>query len=164
MSRIEIKDGVWTIPAARYKTGVDTDVPLSAAALEVLERLPRIGADKYVFTRDGERPFQGHSSAKAKLDKACQLSDWVIHDLRRTGATVNLESWRFLESSPSNALVTSFRAFGPSTIGIGTSRRNDARARRWPLSHQAHCQSAGRQCCRHRAGPKMRFLITQRLP
>ena len=59
MSRIEIKDSVWTIPAARYKTGVDTDVPLSAAALEVLERLPRIGADKYVFTRDGERPFQG---------------------------------------------------------------------------------------------------------
>jgi integrase len=71
MSRIEIKAGVWTIPAARYKTGADTDLPLSAAAIEVLESLPRIGSDKFVFTRDGERPFQGHSSAKAKLDKAC---------------------------------------------------------------------------------------------
>jgi len=88
MSRTEIKAGLWTIPAARYKTGADTDLPLSAAAIEVLESLPRIGADKYVFTRDGERPFQGHSSAKAKLDKACGFSDWVIHDLRRTARSL----------------------------------------------------------------------------
>jgi integrase len=88
MSRIEIKAGVWTIPAARYKTGADTDLPLSAAAIEVLESLPRIGSDKFVFTRDGERPFQGHSSAKAKLDKACGFSDWVIHDLRRTARSL----------------------------------------------------------------------------
>jgi integrase len=88
MSRTEIKDGVWTIPAARYKTGVDTDLPLSAAAINVLEGLPRIGADKYVFTRDGERPFQGHSSAKAKLDTACGFADWVIHDLRRTARSL----------------------------------------------------------------------------
>jgi integrase len=88
MSRSEIKDGVWTIPASRYKTGVDTDIPLSAAALEVLEALPRIGPDKYVFTRDGARPFQGHSSAKERLDKACGFSDWVIHDLRRTARSL----------------------------------------------------------------------------
>jgi integrase len=88
MSRTEIKAGLWTIPAARYKTGADTDLPLSAAAIEVLESLPRIGADKYVFTRDGERPFQVHSSAKAKLDKACGFSDWVIHDLRRTARSL----------------------------------------------------------------------------
>lgn len=84
MSRSEIKDGVWTIPASRYKTGADTDVPLSIAALKVIDALPRIGLDRYVFTRDGERSFQGHSSAKAKLDVACGFSDWVIHDLRRT--------------------------------------------------------------------------------
>jgi integrase len=88
MSRTEIKAGVWTIPAARYKTGAATDLPFSAAAIEVLESLPRIGSDKFVFTRDGERPFQGHSSAKAKLDKACGFSDWVIHDLRRTARSL----------------------------------------------------------------------------
>jgi integrase len=88
MSRIEIKDGVWTIPAARYKTGADIDLPLSAAGLDVIKSLPRIGADKYVFTRDGERPFQGHSTAKAKLDKACGFSDWVVPDLRRTARSL----------------------------------------------------------------------------
>jgi integrase len=88
MSRTEIKAGVWTIPASRYKTGADTDLPLSAAAIAVLESLPRIGSDRFVFTRDGERPFQGHSSAKSKLDMAVGFSDWVIHDLRRTARSL----------------------------------------------------------------------------
>ena len=88
MSRAEIEDGLWTIPAARYKTGADTDIPLSAAALETLEALPRVGPDKYTFTQDGERPFRAHSSAKAKFDKACGVSDWVLHDLRRTARSL----------------------------------------------------------------------------
>jgi integrase len=88
MSSTEIEDGVWTIPAARYKTGSDTAIPLSAAALEALEALPCIGPNKYVCTQDGERPFRALSGAKAKFDTACGVSDWVLHDLRRTARSL----------------------------------------------------------------------------
>jgi integrase len=88
MSRSEIKDDVWTIPGARYKTGIDMVLPLSAPALRVLETLPRIGLDKYVFTRNGERAFGGLSSAKVRFDKTCGVSGWVIHDLRRTARSL----------------------------------------------------------------------------
>jgi integrase len=88
MSRSEIKDGVWTIPGTRYKTRIDMVLPLSEPALRMLETLPRIGPDKYVFTRNGERAFGGLSSAKLKFDKACGVAGWVIHDLRRTARSL----------------------------------------------------------------------------
>jgi Arm DNA-binding domain len=44
MSRSEIKDGVWTIPAARYKTGVDTDIPLSTPRSMCSTRCPALAA------------------------------------------------------------------------------------------------------------------------
>ena len=88
MSWAEIRDGVWTIPAARYKTGIDTDIPLSAAAIRVLETLPRIGLEKYVFTQDGARPFNNFSGAKQRFDKACGASGWTLHDLRRTARSL----------------------------------------------------------------------------
>jgi integrase len=88
ISRSEIKDGVWTIPGARYKTGIDMVLPLSTSALRVLDTLPRIGPDRFVFTRSGERAFGGLSSAKVKFDKACGVTGWVIHDLRRTARSL----------------------------------------------------------------------------
>jgi integrase len=88
MSRSEIEDGVWVIPASRYKTGIDVVIPLSAAARDIIDSLPRIGPDKYVFTRDGMRPIGDGSNSKTKLDKACEAEDWVIHDLRRTARSL----------------------------------------------------------------------------
>jgi len=37
-----------------------------------------------VFSGDGRRVFQGYSKAKAKLDRLSGVSDWTLHDLRRT--------------------------------------------------------------------------------
>ena len=91
MSWSEIKNGIWTIPAARHKTGRrsgDLERPLSAASMAVLDALPRIGPDKYVFTLDGERPFGGISANKDRFDKACGVSGWTIHDLRRTARSL----------------------------------------------------------------------------
>jgi integrase len=88
MSRAEVSNGVWTIPAARHKTGRsagDLERPLSQAAIAVLEALPRIHPDKYVFTLNGERPF---SVNKEAFDKACGVTGWTIHDLRRTARTL----------------------------------------------------------------------------
>jgi integrase len=88
MASSEIDGGVWTIPPARYKTGLEMVLPLSPLALGALARLPKIGDGKYVFTTDGERPFSGYSKAKARFDKACGVTGWTLHDLRRTARSL----------------------------------------------------------------------------
>ena len=69
----------------RTKTGVAKIIPLSAPALATLARMPHIG--EYVFTSNGVRPIAGWSAPKKKLDATSGVTDWVIHDLRRTVAT-----------------------------------------------------------------------------
>jgi integrase len=45
-------------------------------------RVPKLG--KFVFSLSGTKPFQSFSAAKHKLDKLSGVSDWRLHDLRRT--------------------------------------------------------------------------------
>jgi integrase len=85
----------WTIPATRTKNGIPHLVPLSQPARELLHALsPRDvqGAHqrvKMALVLPGERgtPFSGWSKAKSALDTASGVSDWWLHDLRRTLAT-----------------------------------------------------------------------------
>jgi integrase len=88
MARSEVVGNVWTIPQERYKTGHELVLPLSPLALSVIDRLPRIGAARFVFSSDGERPFSGYSKAKAKFDTACGVAGWTLHDLRRTARSL----------------------------------------------------------------------------
>ena len=43
---------------------------------------PRLG--RFVFSLSGTKPFQSFSAAKRELDKLSGVSDWRLHDLRRT--------------------------------------------------------------------------------
>ena len=88
MRRAEVEDGVWTIPQERYKTGLELVIPLSDLAADALARLPKIGKGEFIFTSDGVRPFSGYSKAKAKFDNQCGVSDWTLHDLRRTARSL----------------------------------------------------------------------------
>jgi integrase len=88
MARAELVGDSWVIPASRYKTGVEMVVPLTAAAVRALGRVPLIGNSPWVFTTDGARPFSGYSKAKAAFDKACGVTDWTLHDLRRTARSL----------------------------------------------------------------------------
>jgi integrase len=87
MSHGEIKDGNWIIPAARYKTKVETILPLSGAAQAVLAQMPKVKGVDYVFSRR-TRPLGGFSQLKTKIDEKVGFSDWVIHDLRRTARSL----------------------------------------------------------------------------
>ena len=105
------KDGVWTIPAERYKAKRANVVPLSKAARAVIEAQPQIEGCEYVFagrarTRDGRGaaapawcPFSGFSKAKPALDRAVAATrigefsaSWTLHDLRRTAKTLMVRS------------------------------------------------------------------------
>jgi integrase len=78
----EIEDGVWTVPGDKAKNERPYEIPLSKQMRELLEGVKRAGP--FVFTRDGERPFSGMSDLKKEVDKASGVSNWIMHDLRRT--------------------------------------------------------------------------------
>jgi integrase len=73
---------LWVIPGAHAKNGRPHLVQLSAPVLALLEGLPRTG--ELMFSGDGRTLFQGYSKAKARLNRLSGVSDWTLHDLRRT--------------------------------------------------------------------------------
>jgi integrase len=83
----EIVGTDWTLPAARNKTKTDLTRPLSAAALAVLSKVPRIADCDFVFTADGRR-LGGMTRRKADIDRASGVSGWVLHDLRRSARSL----------------------------------------------------------------------------
>jgi integrase len=78
------------LPAERSKNKEPRVIPLSPAAIEIIEALPRRG--DYVFSANGSG-LGGWSKAKRALDAAIAktnggpLPPWRLHDLRRTVAT-----------------------------------------------------------------------------
>lgn len=83
---LDLDRGVWTIPARKYKTKIAHIVPLPAAAVEILQAVPRL-CDRYVLaTGPGRRPG-GLSRLKARLDTVSGVTAWRLHDLRRTMRT-----------------------------------------------------------------------------
>jgi integrase len=87
-TEIDLNDALWTIPAARYKTGSAHEVPLSSVALQILASIPRFEGPYLFTTTSGDRPVSGFSKFKCRLDAALgSFEPWVFHDLRRTMRT-----------------------------------------------------------------------------
>jgi integrase len=94
---LDLKDGIWLLPAEATKAGRGHIVPLAPLALDILRGLPRKAttgrASPFVFTTSGDVPISGFSKAKPRLDQAISkargdaLAPWTIHDMRRTAAT-----------------------------------------------------------------------------
>jgi integrase len=83
----ELEGDTWVIPPSRYKTKREHVLPLSAAALAIVEAQPRTGP--LVFPgRQGASLSRG-GNHKATIDKAAPgLAPWRIHDLRRTARSL----------------------------------------------------------------------------
>jgi integrase len=98
----------WSLPGNRTKNGKPHIVHLAPAARAIILAAPRIEGSALVFTTDftkGERPIQGFSHGKARLDAAivkarakaasnagdgravAPLVPWRLHDFRRSGVT-----------------------------------------------------------------------------
>ncbi len=81
----------WTIPGERTKNGQPSVVPLSAPAQAILrEKLKKMRDQRrgLVFPGEGGKVMFGNwSKSKAGLDKEASVTDWRVHDLRRTVAT-----------------------------------------------------------------------------
>jgi integrase len=91
-SEFDLDAGSWTVPEARFKSGVVHRVPLSKDAVSLLRNLPTWEGSDFVFTFDGKQPMNGHSKSKLRLDSKVngilgREAAYQIHDLRRTVRT-----------------------------------------------------------------------------
>jgi len=87
-AEVDFTQRMWTIRAERMKGGRAHEVPLTSAAVGLLESLPRWNQGDYLFTTTGgTKPVNGFSKAKVRIDKLSGISGWVLHDLRRSVRT-----------------------------------------------------------------------------
>jgi integrase len=81
---------LWTLPAERTKNNKPHEIPLSNAALAVLQNMGRIAGSPFVLTANGgASPISGYSEGKRRLDALlpADMPAWRLHDLRRTCAS-----------------------------------------------------------------------------
>jgi integrase len=82
-------DGIWRLPGSRTKNGKPHNVPLVAAAQEIIAAQPRFVDADFVLSIDGTQPFTGFAYAKRRLSVKAGLKadSWRLHDLRRSCAS-----------------------------------------------------------------------------
>jgi integrase len=69
-SEIDFGSKTWTIAKERSKSGVAREIPLSDAAMRIIEGLPRTaGGDGFVFSTTGGTAVSRFSRAKAAIDQ-----------------------------------------------------------------------------------------------
>ncbi len=88
-SEVENAGKTIALPASRTKNNRPHDVPLSAAALAVLDTCSRAKGKELVFgSRRRGNGFSAWSHSKDALDLVLRLNKpWTVHDLRRSAAT-----------------------------------------------------------------------------
>lgn len=77
----------WTIPSARMKRGQAHVVSLPETARDALRAVTRVEGQDLIFSTTGKTHVSGFTKAKAALDKAANVTDWRLHDFRRTGVS-----------------------------------------------------------------------------
>jgi len=87
-SEIDLDRRMWTLARERVKNDTPHDIPLSKAAVAILQALPRIGSE-YVLTTNGEAPSSNYAKNKRRLDSLLppDMPLWRLHDLRRSTAS-----------------------------------------------------------------------------
>ena len=79
-------DGVWEIPAERFKGKRPHAVPLSRAALALIKAQSPVNG--YVFPSTSGTAYSGFGEGKEGIDAVKPLPHWTLHDLRRTSRSL----------------------------------------------------------------------------
>ncbi len=82
-------DGVWRVPTvSKREKPHGGELKLPQLARDLLAAIPVLEGNPFVFAGRGQGHSNGHSKNKARLDKASGVTNWVVHDLRRTGRSL----------------------------------------------------------------------------
>ena len=159
----ELEGDLWAIPAARYKTKIDFELPLSRAALDVLAGITKYSAG-FVFTTTGDAPIAGFTwfrkqfnarmlnelrrAAAERGDDPAKvvLSRWTIHDLRRTARSLMTRAG-VPPTTPSAPSATSSAACAASMTAMAIARRSARHSRPWRRRSGA-CSTRSPTWCR----------------
>jgi integrase len=79
---LDLVQRVWTLPRSRTKNAKAHVVHLSEQSMAVLKRANQKGP--FLFSVLGSKPFQEFSRGKRRLDQLSGVTEWRLHDLRRT--------------------------------------------------------------------------------
>jgi len=81
---------VWTLRTELREKGNIAAVELPAAALAILDALPRYASNPYVFAGRGQQHMSASGVFKAKFDAKLPsaMPPWRLHDLRRTARSL----------------------------------------------------------------------------
>ena len=94
-SEINLDARKWELPRDRSKNKASHIVHLSDPVLDELNALVGPAQHTLLFTTTGVSHVSGFSKAKARLDRISGVSNWRLHDLRRTFATIATEELEF---------------------------------------------------------------------
>ena len=89
---INTNDRTITLPDTITKNGIEHTFPYGDAVAAILERVPNQGDQLFPPGRSHVRgkpttTFNAWPKSKVAFDARCEVSDWTLHDLRRTFAT-----------------------------------------------------------------------------
>ena len=82
----DLKGNVWTIRTEDREKGNAGELVLPGLAMDVIKA--RKPAEGFVFPSRGDKQLGGLAKYKRKLDRDSGVSDWVLHDLRRTARSL----------------------------------------------------------------------------
>ena len=80
--------GTWTIPKEPREKDNAGVLALPDSAIAVLRAQPRFAGNPFIFAGRTKGPISGMSKFKARLDAASGVSEWTLHDLRRTARSL----------------------------------------------------------------------------
>jgi integrase len=81
-------NGVWTIRTEEREKGNPGTLQLPKIALDIIEARPRFVGNPHVFAgRNGAIAFN-FSKVKANFDRVSGVTNWRLHDLRRTARSL----------------------------------------------------------------------------
>jgi integrase len=77
-------DGTWQIATEEREKGNAGTLQLPKQAVAIIKAQPRFTGNGYVFAATrGDGPLNGFDKRKRAFDKACGVTGWTLHDLRR---------------------------------------------------------------------------------
>jgi integrase len=124
---VDLEEKLWTIPGARMKSGREHRVPLSAAAVAIIEKMAAIRSSDFVFPgRLHRRPLSGE--AMKHVQRRMGRADVTIHGFRSA-----FRDWAGNETNVAREVAEAALAHSIGDASELAYRRGDALEKRRKL-------------------------------